>query len=106
MSELFNYGGQTKAFAYTTTTSNAVLGGATGQEGKTIRLYNAGDQEAFVAFGIDGVTAVIPTGSTLGAIPLAPRVETGFALKGGQTHMAVISAAGTGTVYATLGNGI
>lgn len=106
MAELFNFGGQSKELAFTATTARIALAAGIGAAGSVLRIFNDSDVTAFVALGDSTVAAVIPTGSTLGAIPIAAGRETGITVKGAPTHIAAIAASGSGNLYITQGNGI
>ena len=93
--------GSTVNVAATTSTGNVELSAVGHLGGFEVRVYNAGQNLAFVNFGSsNAVTAATTTG-----IPLAPGVPEVFTVNPSVTHMAAITAAGSATVYATSGRG-
>lgn len=91
--------GSTVNLAATTSTGNVALSGF-GVGGGNVRLYNSGSVVVFVNFGGAAVTAVLTT-----SMPLAPGASEVFAVGEGQ-YMAGITASGSATVYATIGQGV
>lgn len=76
-------------------------GGATAWVNQTVRIYNAGPNDVFVAFGDGGATAALNTSM------IVPQGNTEV-FRAGEvaTHIATICpAAGTASVYVTRGNG-
>jgi len=65
----------------------------------TVRVYNAANVVVFVNFGISTVTA------TTSHMPIPPGVVETFQLSRIATHIAAITAGGTGNLYATPGMG-
>ncbi len=76
--------------------------GATTMRIKNIDTANVG----YVNFGDVTVTAVLPVGSTLGAMPIGPGETVGIGIPTGTTHVATICSAGTPILYFTPGNGV
>lgn len=82
--------------------ATALPGGATAWVNQTVRIYNAGPNDVFIAFGTSGATAaadgtsmIVPVGNT--EVFRAGEIAT---------HIATICpAAGTASVYVTRGNG-
>ena len=76
--------------------------------GTTVRVFVEGTDTVFVNFGTVAVTATIGADKAVGTgIPCAGGRETGFRLKDGSaTYIAAITAAGTSTIYVTMGDGI
>jgi hypothetical protein len=69
----------------------------------TCRVVNAGTGVAFIKFGVSTDTAAV-TGDT--SVPLAQNAREVFWVPTGTTHIiTIVAAAGTATVYATLGQG-
>lgn len=97
---------KTLAFASTTSSATAALP-TTGAITRTFRIKNTDSTNVvFVDFGISTITAAIPTGATPGGMPIGPGETIGISPPSTWTHMAVIAAAGTPTVYVTPGDGI
>lgn len=95
----------TLAYASTTSTATAAL--PTVETSRTLRIKNADTTNvAFINFGAASVTATIPTGTTPGSMPIGPGETIGITRSASWTHMAVIAAAGTPTVYVTPGDGV
>jgi len=95
----------TLAYASTVTTSTAAL--PTTATGHQLRLRNTDSANtAFVNFGNSAVTATIPSGTTPGSMPIGPGETIGITRSTDWTHMAIIAAAGTPTVYVTPGRGV
>lgn len=71
---------------------------------RQVRIHNAGNVTAFVAFGGSGITATVPAGDKDGnAFPIpAGAVEV---LVCGQSYAAAITASGTAALYLTPGEG-
>lgn len=96
---------KTLAYASTTSTATAALP-ATSTDG-TLRLKNTDAVNiAFVNFGDSTVTATIPVTTTPGSMPIGPGETIGITRSSAWTHMAIIAAAGTPTVYVTPGRGV
>jgi len=69
----------------------------------TCRVMSAGTGVAFIKFGGAGDSAAL-TGDT--AVPMAANTTAVFWVPAGTTHIVtIVAAAGTATVYATLGQG-
>lgn len=96
---------KTLAYASTTTTATAALP-ALATDGQLKAKNTDATNIAFINFGDSNVTAVIPTGSTPGAMPLGPGESIILTRSVTWTHMAVIAGAGTPTVYLTPGHGV
>lgn len=98
----------TVRLAYTTATANVALPlpgalayDAANMPERTIRLFNDGLQTAFVAFGNDGtITADLTT-----SMPIGAGQAEAFRVLNTRTHFAVITAAGSGNMHATVGEG-
>lgn len=91
--------GSTVNLAATTTTGNVALSGF-GAGGGNVRLYNSGTVTVFVAFGGSAVAA-----TTTASMPLPAGAVEVFAV-GEVLYLAGITASGTATVYATIGQGV
>lgn len=76
--------------------------GATTMRIKNIDATNI----AYVNFGDVTVTAVLPVGTTLGAMPIGAGETVGIGIPSGTTHVATICSAGTPVVYFTPGFGV
>lgn len=89
--------GTTTAISASGTTANGALTGT----GTTVRIDNASGQRAFFKFGIGSTTA------TTSDTPMEAGVTEVFTRDPNTaTNIAVILATGSGTVYATVGEGI
>lgn len=101
MTEVFTNGGATVNVAGTTSTSSVQVAAAALQE-RTVRVVApAGNAAvAFIRFGDSTVVAATTT-----SMPILPGTIEVFTLPGTHTHMAVITASLTATVYATPGKG-
>jgi len=64
------------------------------------------DPMCFVEFGTSGVTAVVPSGGTVGATPVNGGDAQMFSVPLNATHVAAITASGTATLYITPGEGL
>lgn len=85
--------------AYSSATSRVAL--ARAAINCSVRLFNDGAQKVFVRFGTDNTV-----NAALTDVPLAPGAVEVFKVQGNMTYLAAISASGTGTLYATLGEGV
>jgi|SRR6185312_8761705 len=105
--DLFGY-----AFAPSGANSYCISAVSTGTGTDTQIVYskqylfnNRGTADVFFAFGTASVPVVIPTsGTPANGICLPPGTQT-FTLPLGTTHVGIISASGTQTVYLTPGEG-
>lgn len=92
-----------------TAASSATSLGTTGRGGNpdmpaTARVYNAGTGLAFVKFGASTDTAAVTSDTS---VPIASGNTETFWVPAAATHVVIIvAAAGTATVYVTLGQGI
>lgn len=84
-----------------TGSTGAVALGTLGQGGSTVRIYNAGAATVFINFGISTVEAATAT-----SIPVPAGAIEVYSVGPSVTHVAGITASGTATLYATLGQGI
>ncbi len=74
---------------------------------ETIRIKNTDTANAaFVNFGDSTVTCVLPSGTTLGGMPIGPGETAGVGIPKGTTHVATICGAGTPVIYLTPSNGV
>lgn len=88
--------GATTAISASGTTANGALSG----DGNQVRINNSSGQRLFFKFGTAAVTATTSdTPMEAGAIEVFTRSPSAG------TYLAVILAASTGTVYATVGQG-
>jgi len=109
MTTLFAPAGLTTRLDVDATTDSVALPGAVNPPtGATVRVFNNGSNECFVAFGSSIVTATLGADkATQTGIPLAAGRETGFRLTSAVTHIAAICNSGeTTTIYVTMGDGI
>lgn len=77
---------------------------AIGGQVANLRVFNNGTATAWIAFGGSGVVAVIAED-----IPIGPGMAEVFTMPGNATditHVAVIAAGATGSIYITTGYGI
>jgi hypothetical protein len=99
--EAFSPGG-TVSLSATTSSSRVLLGGLAGKLRVQVRLYNTGSVPVFVSFGTDQAVAAVTD------MPLAPGVPEIVTLQDGNgaaRYLAGITASGSATVYATVGEG-
>lgn len=95
--------GPTIALAATTSSAATAFGSA--NIGNTLYLYNSGSNTVYVAIGGSTIEAVVPTTSwQMGAFPVPPNIPVVIS-RGDQTHIAVITGAGTSTLNVTAGEG-
>jgi len=66
----------------------------------------ANDSMIFAEFGDSSVTAVVPSGGTLGATPINGGDAQMFSVPPNATYIAAITASGTATLYITPGEGL
>lgn len=93
-----NWTTSTVAISASTTSAGAALVGLTKSQ-DCLRIMNDTSVTVFVRLGTGSQTAV-----TTDLPVLAKSVEL-FGIDPDETHVAVITASGTGTVYATVGKG-
>ena len=79
-----------------------VIDGANAVRVKNVDASNI----AYVSFGSATVTAIVPSGSVAGAVPIGAGETAGFSLGAGQTYASAICTAGTPLVFFTPGNGL
>lgn len=89
--------GTTKNVSASSTTGNVELpiGGD-----RSVRVYNSLSERVYIDFGGSTIEAAVAT-----SLPLGPGAVEYFQLGKSVTHMAAITGAGSGTVYATEGQG-
>jgi hypothetical protein len=86
----------------TATVALAIPPGAT-----TMRIKNSDTTNiGYVNFGDSTVTCVLPSGSTLGGMPVGPGETVGVGIPPATTSVATICSAGTPILYFTPGNGV
>jgi hypothetical protein len=66
----------------------------------------ANDALCFVEFGGSGVTAVVPSGATLGGTPINGGDAQLFSVPINATYIAAITSSGTATLYITPAEGL
>ena len=93
------YGLDTTAVSVSATTASGALNLPTAPMPSSVRLHNATSVTVFVQFGGSTVEA------TTANMPLPAGAVEIFEIGGGATHIAAITASGTGTLYATTGRG-
>ena len=93
------YGSDTTAVSVSTTTASGALNLPTQPMTSSVRVYNGTGVTVFVQFGISTVTA------TTSHMPVPAGGVEIFELSPNVTHIAGITAGGTGTLYATTGRG-
>jgi hypothetical protein len=101
--------GGTVALAVGTATARAALPDPRiGTEDRSLRILNAGDDTAFVAFGGSTVAAAVPVdGAPANGIPIPPsHAPEPFRIPPDATHLAAICRSGSATLYITLGRGL
>ena len=97
------YAASTQALAVTNTSAHVALPAATRQ---VMLSTIANDALCFVEFGGSGVTAVVPSGGTLGGTPINGGDAQLFSVPINATSIAAITASGTATLYITPAEGI
>lgn len=103
-SEIFAPGKSFKATA--NTTSAAIAINASGAEGDTLVIYNAGTVPVIIAVGLSTVVAVVPTATpTVSRHAVGPGSTQSFRV-GSATHVALITESSTADVYGSMGTGI
>jgi hypothetical protein len=95
MQKAFGPSGATVSLAVSAASARVAL------PARSIRLHNSSEVTMFIAFGDSAVSATVAAGMP---IP-AGGVEV-FDVPGGPTHVAAITASGTGTLYVTPGQGL
>jgi hypothetical protein len=86
----------------TTTSAIALTLPSPAPRNMVVRVFNGGTTPVFINFGTSsGVTATLTT-----SIPIAAAGVSAFVVPEGTTHVATIIAAGTASVYFTVGEGI
>lgn len=106
--------GTTVSIAYTAASASVALtipkspGNQPGAVYNQIQVVNLGAGIVFVEFGSAAVVATLPAGAVPGSTAVGPNATKVFSIPfGGVVNAAAIAiAAGTGTVYFTLGTGI
>jgi hypothetical protein len=93
----------TKALAVSNSSGNVALPENTRQVMLTTILN---DSVIFVEFGGSSVTAVVPSGSTLGGTPINGGDAQMFSVPLNATYVAAITSTGTATLYITPGEGL
>lgn len=96
---VFQPNGSTVNLSVTTSSASVALTGS--GTGANVRVYNAGSDTIFLAFGTSGVTAATTTG-----IPIPSGAIEMYTLPPTFTHAAAITASGSATAYFTTGQGI
>ena len=98
--DIFSPVGATTNLTASATTSNVILDNMTGQP-RSVRVYNPTAAIVFIEFGASSaVEAAVAT-----SLPLGPGAVEWFEIGPAVTHMAAITSAGGGTVYASEGQG-
>lgn len=101
----FRIDGNTIAISYTSSSASVSLGN---KKFDNIRLYNSGLVDVFVSVGTGTQTATIPSGTAAKTCtPIAAGTVEVFSLpRELDLQIASITASGTGTLYATLEEGV
>jgi hypothetical protein len=99
--EIFTVGGDTVTISGTTASAATLIAGASLAE-RTIRIVAPPGNAAiaFITTGNSGAAALTTTG-----MPILPGTIEVFTIPGAHTHMAVITASSTATLYVTPGKG-
>jgi len=74
--------------------------------GTQIRFYNSGTVPAFAAWGTGSSSAKVPSGATLGDMPIVPGAIEVFNKQWTDNVLSMITASSSATVYVTVGNGV
>jgi hypothetical protein len=96
------YAAATQARTVSTSSARAALPASTTQ---VMLSTVAGDSICFVELGDSSVIAVVPSGATLGGTPINGAAQV-FGVPLNATHVAVITASGTATLYITPAEGM
>ena len=94
--------GTTVSLAATTSTGRVALTGASGKIKQQLRLYNAGSVAVFINLGGSTVTAAV----TDMPVPAGYTEVISIPPGDGARYIAGITASGTATLYATVGDGV
>jgi hypothetical protein len=97
------YAAATQALAVTSASARVALPLGTRQVMLSTILN---DSMCFVEFGGSSVTAVVPSGATLGGTPLNGGNAQVFSVPIGATNVAAITSSGTATLYITPAEGL
>jgi hypothetical protein len=97
------YPAATHPLAVTTATANVALPANTAQ---VMLSTKSADSLCFFEFGGSSVTAIVPSGATLGGTPLNGGTTQLFSVPIGATYIAAITASGTATLYITPAEGL
>jgi hypothetical protein len=97
------YAAATKALSVSNSTANVQLPSSTRQ---VMLTTNSTDALCFIEFGGSSVTAVVPSGGTLGGTPLNGGDAQMFTVPINATYVAAITSSGTATLYITPAEGI
>lgn len=107
MVKLFTAGNGTALLSAGGASSRIALPAKTSQQGCTLRLFNNGDDVAFVALGDDSVVAETPNSATpVKGLPLPSKLPVGVTLESTMTHIAAITSSGNADIYITMGEGL
>lgn len=87
--------GPTVSLSVSTSSASVALG----TQAETVRIHNAASVTVFVVFGTDAATA------TTSGMPIPAGAVEAFDVRRAN-FMAGITASGTGTIYATVGEGM
>jgi hypothetical protein len=94
--------GTTVSLSATTSSARVLLTGADGKLKRQVRLYNSGTVVVFVRITNDQGVAVA---TDMPLAPGVPELVTVQDANGSQRYLAGITASGSATVYATVGEG-
>jgi len=97
--DLFTPIAATVNIAATTSTARVALADGT-SSGRSVRICNDGLVTVFIAFGNSAIEATAAAG-----IPIKPGMVEAMEFGKGVTHVAAITAAGSATIYFTVGQG-
>lgn len=97
------YAAGTQALAVTNSSGRIALPANTRQ---VMLTTIANDAIIFVEFGGSSVTAVVPSGGTLGGTPVNGGDAQMFSVPPNATYVAAITSSGTATLYITPGEGL
>ncbi len=91
--------GATKSISASSSTASVALDTSLAGRNRVCRVYNDLTEKVFIKFGTSSVTAAVTD------LPIGPGATEAFEINPSPTHVACITASGSGTVYFTEGEG-
>lgn len=96
---IFSPLGATKSISASSSTANVALDTSLAGRNKSVRVYNDLSEKVFIKFGTSGITAATTD------MPIGAGATEVFEINSSHTHVAAITASGSGTIYFTEGEG-